>query len=195
MFSLPDIKDLLGLSTPQKIKVLDNLFEPCPTLTSILMEKLFPINKQYDSYKDLIETARTELLDYLHQAEIEAKVTGEIKPDVARIISAHPRLGPAKSNGSNENSGPLSDHSSSEQKSLQGTKEEGEQLAELNLKYESAFPGLRYIVFVNGRPRPVIMTNMMERINRGDIQQERREAFNAMCDIALDRARKLGAKL
>lgn len=65
----------------------------------------------------------------------------------------------------------------------------------LNDKYETTFPGLRYVVFVNGRSREVIMNNMTERINRNDIVAERKEAFNAMCDIALDRAKKLGAKL
>lgn len=46
---------------------------------------------------------------------------------------------------------------------------------------------------MNGRPRPVIMENMRERIDRGDIQAERLEAIQAMCDIAADRAAKLGA--
>jgi uncharacterized protein (UPF0210 family) len=35
------------------------------------------------------------------------------------------------------------------------------------------------------------MQNMRERIERGDIQAERLEAIQAMCDIALDRASKL----
>lgn len=48
-------------------------------------------------------------------------------------------------------------------------------------------------VFVNGRPRPVIMENMRARIDRGDIKAERQEAIQAMCDIALDRATKLQA--
>jgi hypothetical protein len=65
-------------------------------------------------------------------------------------------------------------------------------------------------VFVNGRSRPVIMENMRERIERGDIKLERAEAikvrsrkvvnwilqadsqhYKAMCDIAADRAVKL----
>jgi hypothetical protein len=32
-------------------------------------------------------------------------------------------------------------------------------------------------VFVNGRERPVIMQNMRERIERGDIEAEREEAI------------------
>jgi 2-oxo-4-hydroxy-4-carboxy--5-ureidoimidazoline (OHCU) decarboxylase len=46
-------------------------------------------------------------------------------------------------------------------------------------------------VFVNGRPRPVIFEDMRRRIARGDIQEEKKEAIKAMCDIAADRARKL----
>lgn len=185
-FSLPGIKDVPQLNHSDKVKVLDNLFEPCPTLTAILTAKLFN-GQQYTSYKDLIETSRVELLKYLDESE-QAK--GQIRPEIPEIISAHPRLGPAK-----PNTGALSDHSSSEQKSLQGTKEEAEKLVALNDKYETTFPGLRYVVFVNGRSREVIMNNMTERINRNDIVAERKEAFNAMCDIALDRAKKLGAKL
>jgi len=50
---------------------------------------------------------------------------------------------------------------------------------------------LRYVVFVNGRPRPVIFEDIRERIARGDIQAERLEGIKAMCDIASDRVRKL----
>lgn len=48
-------------------------------------------------------------------------------------------------------------------------------------------------VFVNGRPRPTIMDDMRRRIQRGDIESERREAIQAMCDIAADRAATLQA--
>jgi hypothetical protein len=34
-----------------------------------------------------------------------------------------------------------------------------------------------YSVFVNGRERPVIMQNMRERIERGDLDAERKEAI------------------
>lgn len=46
-------------------------------------------------------------------------------------------------------------------------------------------------VFVNGRSRPVVFEDMRKRIARGDINEERREAIKAMCDIASDRAKKL----
>ena len=65
-------------------------------------------------------------------------------------------------------------------------------LADLNAEYEARFPGLRYVVFVNGRARPAILADMRERIARGDAAAEEREAIAAMVDIALARARKLG---
>jgi 2-oxo-4-hydroxy-4-carboxy--5-ureidoimidazoline (OHCU) decarboxylase len=47
------------------------------------------------------------------------------------------------------------------------------------------------VVFVNGRGRPEIMEDMRRRIERGDYAAEEREAIEAMCAIAKDRARKL----
>ncbi|WEJ93547.1 hypothetical protein PSN45_001013 [Yamadazyma tenuis] len=188
MYTLPDIKEVTNLSHEKQSQLLDNLFEPCPTLTAILLQTVLATSTPFSSYKQLIETSRTQLLEYLRSSEQESEKTGEIRPEIAKIISAHPRLGGAKKVQ-------LSDHSSAEQKSLQGSQEETEMLAKLNAQYEEAFPGLRYVVFVNGRSRQVIMDNMRQRIARGDIRTERREAFDAMCDIALDRASKLGAKL
>lgn len=180
--SLPLSTELSQLSYNDKVAVLDNLFEPCETLTRFLISQLFSNGQSYSSYKELIESARDQLLEYLKQAES----TIPIKPEIAQIIAAHPRLGA---------SAKLSEHSSNEQKSLQGTQQEAQRLKELNNQYEQTFPGLRFVVFVNGRPRSEIMENMRQRIERNDIRLERVEAFNAMCDIALDRAQKLGAKL
>ncbi len=69
---------------------------------------------------------------------------------------------------------------------------EADVLAALNAEYETRFPGLRYVVFVNGRGRPAVFADMRARIARGDAAAEEREAVRAMVDIALDRAAKLG---
>jgi 2-oxo-4-hydroxy-4-carboxy--5-ureidoimidazoline (OHCU) decarboxylase len=79
-------------------------------------------------------------------------------------------------------------------KLLQEAEAEAQMLRALNREYEERFPGLRYVVFVNGRPRSVIMDDMRARIARGDVMAERREAVDAMCDIAKDRCRKLGVE-
>jgi len=75
---------------------------------------------------------------------------------------------------------------------LQGGEEVVAELARLNEAYEAKFPGLRFVVFVNGRGRGEIMTIMRERIERGDWEAERDGAIEAMCEIAIDRAAKLG---
>ena len=72
-----------------------------------------------------------------------------------------------------------------------GGEAEAEKLAELNRRYEATFPGLRYVVFVNGRGRDVVMEDMERRIQRGDLALEEVEAIQAMCDIAKDRAAKM----
>ncbi|CAK7895508.1 hypothetical protein CAAN1_05S03906 [[Candida] anglica] len=183
-FALPPIETLPRLSQSEKVEVLDHLFEPCSTLASILLPRVF--NESFGSYVEFIERSRAELLNFL--------VTVDSQDDrISKIIAAHPRLGAPKPGTTKQET--LSVHSSSEQRSLQGTPEEQAKLAGLNEKYEETFPGLRYVVFVNGRSRVVVMENMEERIARNDIELEKKEAFNAMCDIALDRARKLGAKL
>lgn len=170
------IEDLRSASADQQTEVLGQLFEPCSTLNAIIFEKVIPIG--FSTYKDLIEAVRSTLLQLLKENEED--------PQVSKIIAAHPRLGAPK-----KGKVVLSAHSLAEQKSLSASSpEETAMLQQLNEDYEKTFPGLRYVVFVNGRPRSVIMENMRERIKRGDILKERYDAFNAMCDIALDRVKK-----
>ncbi|CAO2655165.1 Nn.00g102290.m01.CDS01 [Neocucurbitaria sp. VM-36] len=119
-------------------------------------------------------------------AQLSALAASDDPADVEKlseILCSHPRLGEKKVD---------SEQSRKEQAQLQtGGEEEKEMLGKLNSEYEEKFPGLRYVVFVNGRPRPAIMENMRARIDRGDIKAERQEAIQAMCDIAADRASKL----
>lgn len=181
-YKLPNITEVPDLTPPQQTELLGHLFEPCPTLTNKIVSLL---QKQFPSYQHLIELIRNYLLEYVNQEEAKAS-SGEVE-DINLIIAAHPRLG-GSSKGPSED---LSQHLSSEQKSLQGSPQETQRLIELNDKYEETFPGLRYVVFVNGRSRQVIMEDMETRIEKNNIQAERIHAMNAMCDIALDRASKL----
>lgn len=181
MYSLPLTHLLPELPSEQKAEVLAHLFEPCSTLAELLIDNV--MQRRYDNYKEFIEACRTFLIQFLQDEEKNPRVL----PKIAKIIAAHPRLGPSRDK--------LSSHSTAEQSSLAGSEEEAHKLIQLNNLYEETFPGLRYVVFVAGRSRETIMNNMKERIERNDISEERLEAFNAMCDIALDRASKLGAKL
>ncbi|OAL46700.1 hypothetical protein IQ07DRAFT_138656 [Pyrenochaeta sp. DS3sAY3a] len=176
MTSLSPISSLPSLPSEDLTTILDLLFEPSPPLHTLSLPVLR--STHFPSYTVLISAVNAQLAALADSASDADTAT------LSAILCAHPRLGEKKVD---------SEQSRREQAQLQGGAEEGEKLAALNTEYEEKFPGLRYVVFVNGRPRPVIMENMRQRIDRGDIQAERLEAIQAMCDIAADRAAKLGA--
>ncbi|KAF2273154.1 uncharacterized protein EI97DRAFT_436395 [Westerdykella ornata] len=174
--SLPAFTTLPTLDDPSLKQILDLLFEPSPPLHTLVLPLLR--STPYPNYDALISAIRSKLLALASSSSKDGDVDL-----LSQILCAHPRLGEKKIS---------SEQSRREQAQLHGGKdEEARMLEELNRQYEETFPGLRYVVFVNGRPRPEIMDNMRARIARGDIQAERLEAIEAMCDIAADRAKKL----
>ncbi|KKA30279.1 hypothetical protein TD95_003874 [Thielaviopsis punctulata] len=170
MPALPDPQSIPSLPPTAQTAVLDALFEPSPTLHALMQPAL---QTPFPSYPALI-TACHSVMHSLRQTDT---------PRLHAILGAHPRLGAPKVDSA---------QSAAEQARLQqGSEATRVRLAELNQLYEQRFPGLRYVVFVNGRGREEIMRNMEERIERGDIGKEEEEAIQAMCDIANDRAKKL----
>lgn len=184
--SLPRCDRLSTLSVESQTGALDLLFEPSQTLHDIVRPSL--IARSFDSYNDLVNEIHTLLMSLPPGSQ-----------DLHAILGSHPRLGAPKVESA---------QSAAEQAKLRGNTEETARLAELNAKYEATFPGLRFVVFVNGRGRPEIMANMEERIARRDPRAEEVEAINvgpcgvpihlalltaiqAMCAIAKDRANKL----
>lgn len=182
--SLPDPQTLNTLPTKELEAVLDNLFEPCRTLTGLLIPQIQ--NRKFNSYTQLIEFCKSLLTELL--ADYKREPSELAKSTICKIVGAHPRLGAPKETK-------LSDHSQTEQQSLSGSEELTLKLRQLNEEYESTFPGLIFVVFVNGRSRDVIMKIMTDRIQNSTWIKEVEIAFNEMCDIAIDRAKKLNAKL
>lgn len=163
--ALPDIASLSSLPDETLMSVLDLLFEPSADLHTLAIPTVRSIT--FASYPELIDTLRDELLSIaqdLHQENPDAR-----KP-LHAILGSHPRLGDKKVDSA---------QSAAEQAQLHagGGHGEAERLAALNREYEEAFPGLRYVVFVNGRSRDVVMQNMRFRIDRGDMRAEEREAI------------------
>ena len=187
-YTLPPIDQVPQLSRDDQTELLANLFEREATLLNLLIDTV--LRQPHGLYRQLIEACRGVLVLVLEDADAAAARGEAYDPRVAEIIGAHPRLGGLLKVKTTQ----LSEHSSAEQKLLAGLAEETQKLIDLNDRYEATFPGLRFVCFVNGRPRPVIMEEMERRINRNDVAAERREAFDAMCDIAYDRAKKLGAE-
>ncbi len=162
--TLPDISGVSSLPDESLTTVLDLLFEPNLDLHALALPTMRSIT--FPSYTDLIEAIHDELV----------KTQGGAQTDLAArkmllsILGSHPRLGEKKVHSA---------QSTAEQAQLRTDEDGGEaqQLTELNVEYEETFPGLRYVVFVNGRPREVIMGNMKQRIARGNVALEETEAI------------------
>ncbi|KAK2804210.1 hypothetical protein FQN51_002299 [Onygenales sp. PD_10] len=199
--SLPPITTLPSLPTPRLTTTLDTLFESSPALHTLILPLL--TTQPFPSYPALIDAIGARM------TALSAQNSTRDREVLRGILGAHPRLGERRKEG-------LSELSRREQGGLDGgvgvgvgvggTEEkkggggeeaeaeaeaEAAELRRLNGVYEEKFPGLRYVVFVNGRPRNVIMQDMRRRIDRGDFEREIEEIIQAMCDIANDRAKKL----
>ncbi|TFK51723.1 hypothetical protein OE88DRAFT_1462765 [Heliocybe sulcata] len=128
------------------------LFEPSPPLFSDLVPELEDTLLQSTSpittYSELIDGALQIIRAWPDELQ-------------ARFIGAHPRIGEVKG---------LSAFSAKEQGQGQAGLASArttatppkvlERLAHLNACYEYQYPGLRYITFVNGRPRSAIAEEM-----------------------------------
>ncbi|KAK4977313.1 hypothetical protein LTR66_010779 [Elasticomyces elasticus] len=173
---LPPISSLQTLPTNDRALILDALFEPSQPLHTLSVELLH--TQTFQSYDDLIATIGNQLSDLAESAS-----TSDTRW-LESILGAHPQLGAEKVESA---------QSAAEQAQLRGGdgEEDGERLRVLNEEYERVFPGLRYVVFVNGRSRDAVMEDMKARIERRDIKAERAAAIKAICEIAADRAQKL----
>ncbi|TKA42199.1 hypothetical protein B0A54_07287 [Friedmanniomyces endolithicus] len=155
MPTLPPITSLPTSSPSQRAQILDLLFEPSTQLHTLALPLLH--TTPFPSYDDLISAVGVQLT-----ALAESASTSDTRW-LESILASHPRLG-AK--------GVESAQSRGEQAGLglQGEGErEGEELRGLNEAYEARFPGLRYVVFVNGRGRGAVMEDMRRRIEGGDV--------------------------
>ena len=125
------------------------------------------------------------------EASSSSSSTGNRRKLLEDVVNAHPRLGETKKQ--------LSTHSMLEQKNLQSSQDSPEiqkKLLELNHEYEKVYPGLRFVVFVNGRTRLEIIRIMESRITSGnDWFKEVRTAMQELCNIAQDRYRKNSSRL
>jgi hypothetical protein len=128
-FQLPPIDGLQKLSAIERAAVLDALFEPCTALHTLSLDLLH--TETFDSYYDLIASVGVQLTDLS-----ESPSTSDTEW-LYKILSAHPRLGEKKVESA---------QSKAEQAQLNtGNEEEATRLWQLNMEYEKAFPGLRYV--------------------------------------------------
>lgn len=162
--TLPDVTTLSSLPGSAIITVLDLLFEPSEDLHTLALPTLRSIT--FASYPELIATIREQLLAIADNVNSDP----EACQPLLSVLGSHPRLGAKKVDSA---------QSVAEQAQLNnGPEGEAERLAALNKEYEEKFPGLRYVVFVNGRSRDVIMEDMRRRIDRANFLAEEKEAIN-----------------
>ncbi|KAJ9234376.1 hypothetical protein DTO166G5_5182 [Paecilomyces variotii] len=166
--TLPPISSIQSLPQESQFHILDTLFEPSPQLHTLMAPVLS--HQSFSSYDSLIDAVGGRM------TALSAANSPQDKEILEGILGSHPRLGES-SPAAKEH---MSELSRKEQANLNKGEGEAEKLRMLNRE-----------VFVNGRGRDVIMEDMRRRIDRGDIEREKEETIQAMCDIAKDRARKL----
>ncbi|GAA5899928.1 hypothetical protein JCM6882_007004 [Rhodosporidiobolus microsporus] len=151
MDSLPPPRLDLLVHSPSHhayLPVLSQLLEPSPPLSALLTPQLYetiaalPAADKPKDYHQFLALAQ-QVVD---KWDIE---------DQAAFLAAHPRIGETKG---------LSKSSEGEQAPQPGQGvtpgEVLKRLQNLNSLYEQAFPGLRYITFVNGRSRAEIIPEL-----------------------------------
>ena len=163
---LPPVEHVPSLPAEERARVLDLLFEPSTQLHTLSVPLLH--EERFPSYSELISAVGMQL------TELSESASTSDTQWLEDILGSHPRLGAKKVDSS---------QSQAEQAQLQGSEEEAEHLRRLNEEYEAKFPGLRYVVFVAGRSRPVIMEDMRRRIDSSDVTTERATNIRVCHDL------------
>jgi 2-oxo-4-hydroxy-4-carboxy--5-ureidoimidazoline (OHCU) decarboxylase len=182
--SLPSIEFINTEATVQDFATaVTLLFEPAPPIVQHLYSK-----RPYATYSALIDETAVLL------AHPDQYLTLEEQLDV---INAHPRIGAAKANLSAlslieqgytpEDAAKKVDATATPSQDDEVTQAT---LKRLNQEYENKY-GFKFVVFVNGRPRNVIIPVMEERIKNSTKEAEMKVAMSDMVAIARDRLKKL----
>jgi len=148
MARLPLIEELNELNKDQLVSTLTPILEATP----IIVDIIYPL-RPFSSYDELVN-------------KLDAAVAKLSTEEHILLIDAHPRIGAKKVELQKES--PLSvgeqglDREPDDRAAMAAV---DEQLASLNREYEDKF-GFRFVVFVNGRPKPVILEVMKQRLRR-----------------------------
>lgn len=190
-------QNILHATKDRQLVVMNELFEPCQSLFQLTIDNNEFMSKaqRLNNYKGFIELVRSTLLQECFEVEM---ISNSLSSSMDRrlkmlkdVVNAHPRLG--------ETRGQLSRNSKVEQNNLQNSQDPPEiqrKLLHLNHEYEEAYPGLRFVVFVNDRTRLEILQVMESRITSGNTWfQEMRTAIQELCNIARDRHYKNWCRL
>jgi len=126
------------------------LFEPSSALFDCLVPSVIDIISNPRAEAPISQRTFNTLIDIAIR-DLDGWTYGK----QASFLSGHPRIGEIKG---------LSALSASEQAAHATPPEVLARLSDLNEEYERRYPGLRYITFVNGRSRRMIMVEMEENL-------------------------------
>ncbi|KAF9431666.1 hypothetical protein BGZ76_011852 [Entomortierella beljakovae] len=159
------------------------LFEPAPPIVKHLYSK-----RPYPTYSALIDETEVILSNPTQYLTLEEHLD---------VINAHPRIGAPKDNLSALSliEQGYSAEAAAKKVTETATPSQDDEVTQatlkrLNKEYEDKY-GFKFVVFVNGRPRSVIIPVMEERIKNSTREQEMKIALTDMVSIARDRLKKL----
>jgi OHCU decarboxylase len=168
---LPPIDELNRLPPEAFAAALKPLFEAAPPLAERLLAA-----RPFASYDTLLDQARRVIATLTEAEQIE-------------VINAHPRIGERADTVRRQSA--ISYREQGYDREADADQEElaqvYQELADLNYRYEERF-GFRFVVFVNRRPKSVIVGVLRERLTNTR-EAEIATALDAMLAIAQDRLR------
>ncbi|KAG0370663.1 Oxo-4-hydroxy-4-carboxy-5-ureidoimidazoline decarboxylase [Gamsiella multidivaricata] len=182
--SLPPIEFINNEATVQDFATaVTLLFEPAPPIVKHLYAK-----RPYPTYSALIDETSFLLSNPDQYLTLEEQLD---------VINAHPRIGAAKANLSALSlieQGYTAENAAKKVSETATPSQDDEvtqaTLKRLNQEYEDKYE-FKFVVFVNGRPRSVIIPVMEERIRNSTREAEMKTAMTDMVLIARDRLKKL----
>ena len=160
----PSFGTLEAASTRDFVAAVGPLFEDAPTYLSLLAAA-----RPFGTWDGLFAAAEAIASSAAETVQVE-------------LLAAHPRIGAPP--------GSVSSLSYREQGYDQEQQEAIAALGPLNAAYEARF-GFRYVVFVAGRPRSVIVALLTQALD-GDRDAERQRGLQDVVAIARARATDLG---
>ncbi|KAF1815748.1 hypothetical protein P152DRAFT_195725 [Eremomyces bilateralis CBS 781.70] len=217
--TVTQILDVLLEPTPSLHSLFLHLLHPLPPTYPALIASLERELLHLCAIVDQIEADPVKAAGSYASTDGKWVADGRmVQTIVDEVMNSHPRLGTPKPVEVKSGSDPsaLSALSAAEQKAMNSAStststptpttttptpapsadSETAQLAHLNTAYEAAYPGLRFVTFVAGRPRGVIMEEIRGAIAKageaGAAAEERRKAVGAVCRIAEARVGVLG---
>jgi len=169
---LPSIEALNALAQDSFVEALGVLFEGGTPLLEALWER-----RPFATYESMLDEA-AQVCQALSEAQKRI------------LLNAHPRIGAARAELARGSQLSYAEQGYGGPASESGDERLMRELARLNESYEARF-GFRFVVFVNRRPRAVLLPVLRARMARS-VEEEMETALGELLAIARERASQMG---